>query len=90
MKTETMPKPTDLMDNPQLAVLAALSTAVVAAMRSLLAVHTDIFDDRFPRTTMRPDLLADRVIYLGSLLAEELRKYREALLEEEAELPEDF
>ena len=48
---DRMPKPTDLMDNPQLAIIVALDTTLVAAMRALLAVHTDLLDASFPRQT---------------------------------------
>jgi len=90
MNRDHMPKPTDLMDNPQLAILAALETALVAAMRSLLAVHTDMLDDRFPRTVREPDLFAERLIYLGSEIVEALSKYRNAVLHEEVTGSDDF
>ncbi len=75
-----MPKPTELMDDPQLAVLVALDTTLVAAMRALLAVHTDLLDDKFPRTVTESDHWADRLIYLGCEMEKALRKYRETFL----------
>ena len=90
MKTDIMPKPTELMENPQLAILVVLNTAVIAATRALLAAHTVLLDDRFPRTITESDLIADRLILLGTQLVDELRKYREAVHEQEMNLPEDF
>ena len=90
MNREHMPKPTDLMENPQLAILATLETALVAAMRSLLAVHTDMLDDRFPRTVRKRDVLADRLIYLAGEIANALSTYRDAVRHEEANGSEDF
>ena len=71
-----MPKPTELMDNPQLAILVALDTTLVAAMRALLAVHTVLLDDSFPRETSEQDYWAERIIYLGFDLEKALGKYR--------------
>lgn len=90
MNRDHMPKPTDLMENPQLAILAALESALVAAMRALLAVHTDMLDDRFPRTVRKPDVLADRLIYLGGEVANALSSYRDAVRHEAVNGSEDF
>ncbi len=90
MNLDRMPRPTDLMDNPQLAVLVALETTLLAGMRALLAVHTDMLDDRFPRTVTKQDLLADRLIYLGGQIVDALSKYRNALSEKDPADSEDF
>lgn len=76
---DSMPTPTDLMDQPQLAVLVALETTLISALRALLAAHPEILDDTFPRTIQEQDHWAERLIYLGSELEETLRKYHRAL-----------
>lgn len=76
---DNMPTPTDLMDSPQLAILVALDTTLVAAMRALLAVHSEFLDDTFPRNMTELDLWADRLIYQGYQLEKTLAKYRAAL-----------
>ena len=76
MTLDDMPETTDLMDHPQLAIVVALETTLVAAMRSLLAAHPEIFEEEFPRTITESDFLVDRMIYLGCQLQEALMKYR--------------
>lgn len=73
---DRMPKPTELMDDPQLAIIVALDTTLVAAMRALLAVHTVLLDDSFPRSISEGDHWADRIIDLGCDLEKALRSYR--------------
>jgi hypothetical protein len=90
MKLDNMPKPTELMDNPQLAILVSLDTTLVAAMRALLAVHTDILDGTFPRTTTEADYWADRLIHLACQTEKALRKYRAAIDENLSPGNEDF
>jgi hypothetical protein len=79
MILDEMPKPTDLMENPQLAPLVVLETALVASMRALLAQHTKLFDDEYPRTMTEADTWADRIIFVGHSLVVALRKYRDLL-----------
>jgi hypothetical protein len=76
MNLDHMPKPPELMDNPQLAIVIALETTLVAAMRSLLAAHPEIYDDEFPRTITESDFWVDRMTYLGCQLQEAIAKYR--------------
>lgn len=90
MNLDHLPKPTDLMDHPQLAIVVALETTLLAAMRALLAVHTDMLDDTFPRTVTENDLWADRSIILATQLALSLEKYRRTILEEALAGGEDF
>jgi len=78
---DRMPKPTELMDNPQLAIIVALETTLVAAMRALLATHTVLLDGSFPRSTSEEDYWADRIIQLGFDLEKALTKYRALFLE---------
>lgn len=87
---ERMPRPQDLMDNPELAVLVALETTLLAALRALLAVHTDLLEDRFPRTTTPSGFWAERLLYLGGHMASALSKYRAALHEKDAPITDDF
>jgi len=74
-----LPTPMDLMENPQLAVLVALDTTLVAALRALLAAHEDLIDDVFPREITAADYWAGRLIDLGGQLATTLMKYRSVL-----------
>ena len=76
MTLDDMPETTDLMDHPQLAIVVALETTLVAAIRSLLAAHPEIFEEEFPRTITESDFLVDRIVYLGCQLQEPLMKYR--------------
>jgi len=76
---DSMPTPTELMDYPQLAVLVALETTLISALRALLAAHPTIFDDTFPRTIQEHDHWAAHLIYLGGELGSALRKYNRAL-----------
>jgi hypothetical protein len=71
-----MPETTDLIYHPQLAIVVALEITLVAAMRSLLAAHPEIFEDEFPRTITQADFLVDRIVFLGCQLQEALMKYR--------------
>jgi hypothetical protein len=80
-----LPKPTDLMEKPQLAVLAALDTTLVAALRALLAEHADLLDDLFPRKITAADYWAERLIDLGRQLPTALMKYRSVLEAENQE-----
>ena len=90
MNFDQMPKPTDLMDHPQLAVLVALDSTLVGAMRMLLSVHTDLLDDTFPRTITEADYWADRLIYLGGQLEMALTKYRGVVKEKISTGEADF
>ena len=76
MTLDDMPETTDLMDHPQLALVVALETTLVATIRSLLAAHPEIFEEEFPRTITESDFWVDRMIYLGCQLQEALMKYR--------------
>ena len=75
---ERMPRPQDLMDNPELAVLVALETTLLAALRALLAVHTDLLEDRFPRTTTPSGFWAERPPREGCAHYRRLLKTRSA------------
>ena len=79
---DDMPKPTELMDKPQLAILVSLDTTLVAAMRALLSVHTDLLEDEFPRTVTESDYWAERLIDLGSQLEMAMMKYLKLLRED--------
>ncbi len=85
MTLDDMPETTDLIYHPQMAIVVALETTLVAAMRSLLAAHPEIFEDEFPRTITESDFLVDRITYLGCELQQALMKYR---LDWEERLPE--
>jgi hypothetical protein len=87
---DRIPKPTDLMDHPQLAAIVALETTLVVSMRALLAVHTDLLDDVFPRCVAEVDYWADRMINLGCELQNAIEKYRRKLLESDFSGEPDF
>jgi hypothetical protein len=76
---DRMPGPREIMDSPELAVLVALETTLVAALRALLAVHTDLLEDRFPRTITPSGFWAERLIYLGGHMTTAIAKYRAAI-----------
>ena len=90
MNLDHMPRPADLMDHPQLAMVVALNTTLLAAMRALLAVHTGLLERPFPRNLTEADYWADRVIYLGGLLAQSLERYRKATLNDPTLDADDF
>ena len=83
MKLDEMPKPIDLMEYPQLATLVVLETALVATLRVLLAQHTKLLDDTYPRSMSEADTWADRIINSGYSLSTALRKYKESIRDEE-------
>jgi hypothetical protein len=85
MTLDDMPETTDLIYHPQMAIVVSLETTLVAAMRSLLAAHPDIFEEEFPRTITEADFLVDRIVYLGCQLQEAVMRYR---LDWEERLPE--
>ncbi len=83
MTLDDMPKPTDLMEHPQLATVVILETALVATLRLLLAQHTKLLDNEYPRSMTEADTWADRIIIEGHSLAASLRKYRDSIGDEE-------
>jgi hypothetical protein len=87
---DSMPKPEELMEHPELAALVALETTLVVALRALLATHTDLLEDTFPRTITAPGFWAERLIYLGTHLETALVRYRAAIDDKEILTPEEF
>jgi hypothetical protein len=79
MTLNEVPKPTDLMDHPQLAAIAVLQTALDAALRLLLAQHSVLLDTRYPRDMTEADTWADRILFQGHSLASTLQEYRDAI-----------
>lgn len=79
MKLDHLPAPEDLMDEPQLSAVVALETTLLCAVRSLLAVHPDLFMDKFPRTIEAKDYWAERVVQIGVHLSHVLGKYSSAI-----------
>ena len=91
MNLDDLPHPDDLLEQPQLAILVALDATLLAAVRSLAAVHREIYEGAFPRHTTESDYWADRLIDLGCQLQLALSKYRSSLEEEEENTrPVDF
>jgi hypothetical protein len=90
VKLDRLPTPTDLMDHPELAAVVALDTTLIVTMRALLAAHTDLLEDTFPRRVTEVDYWADRLICHGCELEKAIEKYRRALLETYFAGGEDF
>jgi hypothetical protein len=82
MTIDDMPKPTDLMEYPQLASLIVLEMALAGALRLLLAQHTNLLDNEYPKTMTEADTWADRIILAGHSLAEALWEYRDSIRNE--------
>jgi hypothetical protein len=83
MTIDNLPTLDDLQERPQLSILIALDATLLAAVRSLAAVHRDIYEGAFPRNTTESDYWADRLIDLGCQLQLALTKYRSSLEDEE-------
>jgi hypothetical protein len=81
---ERLPDPTDLMDYPQLAILAALDTTLNAAICALVAAHPHMgaVDITIPRQEIRLHNMADRVIHHACNLESAVEYYRAAIEEE--------
>ncbi len=68
----------DLQQHPQLAVIAALRAATVAAVPALLQAHPAVAADRLSTTT---EVAADNVVRLAERLRCALDNYRRILLD---------
>ena len=91
MNLDDLPKPAEITERPQLAIVFALDATVLAAVRALAAAHPEIYEGAFPRNTAASDYWADRLIDLGCQLQVAIERYR-SYLEEEGEnsRPLDF
>jgi hypothetical protein len=90
MNLDDLPKPAEIMERPQLAIVVALDATVLTAVRALAAAHPKIYEGAFPRNTTESDYWADRLIDLGCQLQVALEKYRSSLEEEDNSRPLDF
>jgi len=77
------PLPFDLAENPELAVLAVLDTALHLAVRALVAAHPQLQADEVPYWCLDrspPFILADSIVSHAQALSEKLEQYRILLL----------
>jgi hypothetical protein len=85
MNNSDWPTPCDLADNPELAVLAVLDTALHLSIRALVAAHPQLEADAVPFWRLdrsRPFLLAGSIVSLAQMLSDQLEQYRTLLLPE--------
>lgn len=83
MNNSEWPDPFDLTENPELAVLAVLDTALHLAVRALVAAHPQLEADDAPywRRDRSPAFLrADSIASHAHALADEIQRYRAGLL----------
>lgn len=78
-----LPKHVDLLERPHLAILFVLEAAVSAALRTMAAMHPEIYQGSFPRTTTELDHCADRLMDLCSQLAAAIEKYHSVTSQED-------
>lgn len=77
------PLPFDLAENPELAVLAVLDSALHLTVRALVAAHPQLQADEVPywRLDRSPlFILADSIVSHAQTLSEKLEQYRILLL----------
>jgi hypothetical protein len=77
------PLPFDLAENPELAVLAVLDTALHLTVRALVAAHPQLQADEVPYWCLDrspPFILADSIVSHAQALSEQVAQYRILLL----------
>lgn len=77
------PNPFDLAENPELAVLAVLDTALHLAVRALVAAHPQLETDETPywcRDRSPAFILADSIASRAHALSKEIQHYTACLL----------
>ena len=78
-----LPKPDDLLKQPNLAILFVLDTTASAAIRAMVGLHPEVYQGSFPRTTTELDYWADRLMDLCSQVRVALQKYNEVINEQD-------
>lgn len=90
MNSDEWPLPFDLAENPELAVLAVLDTALHLAVRALVAAHPQLEANDVPYWCLdrsRAFILADSVVSHALALAEQVEQYRASLLPPDSPAP---
>ena len=64
MRLNRLPTPTQLMDEPERAILAALDVTLVLVESAMLAAHPELFAEEPPTGACEESLAADRLIGL--------------------------
>jgi len=64
MKTNRLPSPIQLMDEPERAILAALDVTLEIAENAVLAAHPELYAEEPPTGACEESLAADRLIGL--------------------------
>lgn len=83
MNSSEWPLPFDLAENPELAVLAVLDTALHLAVRALVAAHPQLEADDVPywcRDRSPAFILADSITAHAQALSEQVEQYRTFML----------
>ena len=83
MNSADWPLPFDLAENPELAILAVLDTALHLAVHALVAAHPQIEADEVPywRLDRSPAfILADSIASHALALSDQINQYRACLL----------
>lgn len=81
MSPHPPPKPAELAQAPELAILAALDDTLELALRALVAVHPQLGDPEYPawaRQAGPVPAAADRILKASKRLAHALDAYRRA------------
>ena len=78
-----LPKPDDLLERPNLAILFVLEAAASAALRSMAGMHPEIYQGTFPRTITELDYCADHLMDLCSEILMALEEYHSILNEQD-------
>ena len=76
MEADQLPTPAEITEASELAILAALDTALDLSQRALLSAHPELCEDRFPRASMKAALCANRIMNLAGRLQAALAQYR--------------
>ena len=96
-KSDGMPTPDDLVDAPELAILAALDWTLDLVTRALVCAHPELADPECPywlRKACRMATAAEALIDLSADMKQALIAYREALdiqrQEQAPRIPDDL
>jgi len=90
MNSKEWPLPFDLAENPELAVLVVLDTALHLAVRALVAAHPQLETDDVPYWCLDQSpafILADSIVSHAQALSEQVQQYRAFMLPSDPPAP---